>query len=196
MSRLDGIKASVIASLDREDALRERAYKVSRDLIRECRTDISGILSGGEEDNKGNDMESMKNELLSMLQTGVGSRFSFIDDSLVEYAEAKMLSEIVIKNRIPAPQEMGIPERIYIMGAGDCIGELRRAVMNNILYGNGDLAVRLFGNMQELYELMDGLVYPTGLLNLKRKQDVARSLIDKTAGELSIFIAARQIKHG
>ena len=80
------------------------------------------------------------------------------------------------------------------MGMCDVVGELRRIVLNNILKDDLQRAREFFDRMVEISDLIDGLVYPSGMIPIKKKQDQIRSLVDRTAGELSISLSARGIR--
>ena len=123
-------------------------------------------------------------------------RHAFIGDSLAEFSEAKILSEIVLNEKLPAPDQLKVSERDYILGAGDVIGELRRMALNSLLDDDIDRAKHYMKWMRDLFSLMEDLVYPGGLIPIKRKRDVARSLIDRTYGEIAIATVTSRVRDG
>lgn len=180
-------------ALDREDALREKAYLASRELIRECRNHISNSVRT-EKPAPLDDILAVSERLSDLRKEGDTDRYHFIDDAYVELAEAFILSRLLTDGEIPHPRELSIPERDYLLGICDVAGELRRIVLNNILKGDLQRGREIFDRMVEISDLIDGLVYPSGMIPIKKKQDLIRSLVDRTAGELSISLSARGIQ--
>ena len=195
MAEFRDIHEAIRSSLDRENELRENAYQASRQLTIISRNQISRIVRG-ESPGDEKDLDGARDLILDIRGKGEALRHAFIDDSLSECAEAKILARIVNDNRLPTPEEIKITERDYILGAGDVIGEMRRMALNSLLGDDIDSAKGYMDWMRELYTLMEDLVYPSGLLPIKRKRDVARSLIDRTSGEIAIASATSRYETG
>jgi translin len=49
-------------------------------------------------------------------------------------------------------------------------------------------------SMDELYDFLMQFDYPAALAGVRRKQDVARSLVEKTRGELAVATAASSLE--
>ena len=49
-------------------------------------------------------------------------------------------------------------------------------------------------SMEQLFDVIINLNYPDGVLPLRRKQDVARALIEKTRGELAFAVSEFSLK--
>jgi predicted translin family RNA/ssDNA-binding protein len=47
--------------------------------------------------------------------------------------------------------------------------------------------------MEAIYESINRFDYPSGLIPIKRKQDIARSLVEKTRGELAVASSEQRI---
>jgi translin len=180
------IRSRISDSLDREESERERSYRRSRELIKSCRNIISGIVQ-----NEEGDPAALIKEFRDLTQEGV-RRKGFVEDSLTEMAEALLLEASLRGGELPLPDEIGLTERAYALGACDAVGELRRIALNRLIEGDTDGAVKIYERMKILFSLVDGLTYPSGMIQLKRKQDQARSSLDRTQGELTIAIAGRK----
>jgi translin len=184
MDRLTELKNAIRGSLDAEDRTREDAYKASRDLIRTCREHISAnVESGG----KG-DENAIMAALTTFRESSRGS-FAFSDDALAEAAEAIVLSRSLRGEDLPLPEEIGIPPKAYVLGLCDAVGELRRCILNSLLARDWDRTLELHARMRQLAVIPEGLVYPSGMVNLKKKQDTIRQLLDRTQGELAVTLA-------
>jgi translin len=119
-----------------------------------------------------------------------------LEDPLTEVAEAMVLSRVLEGKELPMPSEVGIPERAYALGLCDALGEMRRVVLNRLLRGELDKAMSMYGSMKELFSIIEGLTYPSGMIQLKRKQDVVRGILDRTAGELAISMTSKRANSG
>ena len=181
--------------MDREDELRESAHSTSRNLTILSRNHISRIVNGEKMDGE-DELDRARDAILRIRSSGEAIRHAFIDDSLAEFSEAKILSDIVQNENLPAPDQLKVSERDYILGAGDVIGELRRMALNSLLDDDIDKAKHYMKWMRDLFSLMEDLVYPGGLIPIKRKRDVARSLIDRTYGEIAIATVTSRVRNG
>ena len=70
--------------------------------------------------------------------------------------------------------------------AGDAVGELRRYVLGCLKDGRLDDARKYYGKMEVLYNFISEFHYPKAVVDVRRKKDVARSLLEKTLGELVV----------
>ena len=105
-------------------------------------------------------------------------------DALQEGVEGVLLGAIVGGTPLPGPSDLGVDPEPYLLGLGDVVGEVRRLVLDRLAHD--DLAgaeVRL--------ALMDALArdlmrFDTtrAIVQLKPKQDTARSLLERTRGEV------------
>ena len=192
MGTPEEIRESIIQYLDREDMERDAAYRGSRDLIRSCRERIGAMVEKG----AGEPVDDLlrAGSALSSLQDNTASfRYGFVEDALTEVAEAFVLSKVLEGEKLPLPVDTPFGERAYSLGICDAVGELRRAVLNSQIKGDMKRAGELFLRMKELGGIVEGLTYPTGLIPLKKKQDMVRGAIDRTAGELALAIHSRRI---
>jgi translin len=186
MDRLTELKNAIRGSLDAEDRMREDAYKASRDLIRTCREHISAnVESGG-----GLDEGAILAALSDFKKASKGT-FAFSEDALAEAAEAIVLARSLRGEDPLLPDEIGIPPKAYVLGLCDAVGELRRCILNSLLARDFNRTLDLHTRMRQLASIPEGLVYPSGMVNLKKKQDVIRQLLDRTQGELAVTLATR-----
>jgi translin len=96
-----------------------------------------------------------------------------------EFVEAYCLFSIIENSVIPGMKSLAVSDISYVMGLLDCIGEIKRMIIDKI---------RMEGttNVNILFELMDkiyGIIYPLAVYDnlmpgLRKKLDVARILIE------------------
>ncbi len=137
--------------------------------------------------------------------SGVFSKFpsiyfaGYILDAQKEYSEARVFYSIIYEENIPTPKEMKIENSSYLQGIGEVVGELRRYILNCIKSGKIDKAEKYFKVMDEIYYYLFGFDYPEGIVGgLRRIMDVARSIIEKTHGDITLTVSqnnfARELK--
>lgn len=183
MTSIEELREMISISLDEEEESRERAYALAREIIRKCRNFIAKVHNG--EEVLEVDLIDETLELIELYQDPRCQRFGFIDDSLTEFSEAVIFLRMMNDEELPTPHEINVSERAFLLGACDAIGEMRRVVLNHLLREELDEAMKRFDRMADVSHLVRGLSYPSGLIPLKKKQDVVRSLMDRTAGEIT-----------
>ncbi len=182
--------------LDDKDSVREIAIKSSREIVRTAsrvivmihhRTDCSGEL------------RKMKEEvwhLRSLLLKEHPDLYyaGFVQNALQEYVEAMLLRAIVNKEDLPSHKDLNVNPSAYLMGLADVVGELRREILEFLRKENFDEAEKYLKLMENIYETLLIFNYPSGLVPIKQKQDVARSLVEKTRGEITIAYINKKLK--
>jgi translin len=187
---LDGIAEDIHARFADRMRARERAIPTSRTAIRSCANAIRAIHRG-ELDLAHRLMDEAKAAIDDGLDA-VGDhpdiRYAgYLQDAQKEYAEARVTEAVVTGSPIPAPDELGVEDAPYLNGVAEAIGEARRHALDllragRVAEGEGTLSV-----MDDLYAILVTMDYPDAITgNLRRSTDVARSLIEKTRGDLSV----------
>ena len=95
---------------------------------------------------------------------------------------------------MPEPEELGITNEAYLLGIGDVIGEVRRMCVDSLRHGEMEKASKYLSTIEELYEFLMRFHYPAGMVAIKRKQDVARGVLEKTRGEIAVAIRAHALE--
>jgi translin len=185
--RLNDIADEIQKDLDEKEAVREVALKSSRDIVRLCGSVIQAIHKG---ENSSKTMSEIKREIARL--KGTISRHpemehaGFVDAAYQEFAEASIFCAIAKGSTIPGRGELGITAQSYLEGIGDVVGELRRLALSAMMSGKVDDAQKSLAMMDEIYGFLMRFDYPAALAGVKRKQDVARSLVEKTRGEVAV----------
>jgi translin len=189
LDELEDIANRIEEELDDKDTVRELAYKSSRAIIR---------LSGGaiRAMHRGDDPQTLLTEArdeAAQLKTVVAdhkdiSSTGFVESAYQELAEAFVLDAIVRQQKLPSHNTLGITSTSYVMGLADVIGELRRRVLDHVRKDDLDYAVDHLEMMEIIYDVLMRFDYPSGMLPVRKKQDVARTLIEKTRGEVTLAL--------
>jgi len=192
MKNLDGIANSIQARLDEKDTVREIAIKSSRAIIRLSGSVVHSI-------HKGEDISGMMAEatdeaqrLRSVLVDHQEIWYSgLVEDAMQELSEAAILIAIVRQEDLPTPEELGIQPTAYLLGLADCIGELRRFTLEALRNGEMERANSSLDMMEEMFRVLMRFDYPDALVSIRRKQDIARSLLEKTRGEVAVAMSSK-----
>ena len=98
-----------------------------------------------------------------------------------EFVEAQSFLAIVENKEIPSLKSLKVSEESYILGLLDCIGELKRLVLDNIRNGQLKKANNIFNVMENLYQtLYPFAMYDKIVREARRKLDVNRVLVEET----------------
>jgi len=183
-SVLDRVFAEARAYLEERDNVREKAIKLSREIIRYSGWAITEYHKGDKvkAEEYLAEAASRAREFIEMLKPYPELYYSGMAyNALSEYVEASVFIAIAEGKQVPVPEDLGVPPVPYLQGLGDVVGELRRLVMEKIRQGDFDEAWRLFHVMEAIYLYLRGLDFPDALApGIRHKADVARRLTDDT----------------
>jgi len=194
VKNLEKIVSKIEAELDEKDEVREVALKSSRAVIR-----ISGSILRGlhRKEDVSEQFKELKDEVsrLSGLLTDHPdiAAAGYVESAYQEFAEVGIMISLLEKNDVPSPEELGIENVPYLLGLADAVGELRRACLDELKSGDVGRANDLLERMEDIFGELMRFDYPEAILPIKRKQDVVRSLLEKTRGEVAVAASTRNL---
>jgi translin len=119
----------------------------------------------------------------------------FLQDAQKEYAEARLTEAMVAGSALPAPEDLEVELPPYLNGMAETIGEGRRAILDLLRRGEVGEGERILIAMEEMYSLLVSMDFPDAITgNLRRSTDVARSIIERTRGDLSVTLVQRNLQ--
>jgi len=188
---IDKIFSEVSKKLDELDQNREKILNVSREMIRNCSIAIKSIhrneLSIYQE--KLTQIKSNYKELSNLVDKDTANLSRYLKTPEQEYVEAICLFAIIHDQSLPSPEECGVKPINYVLGLADVIGELRRFILDKIRRDEFDDLEKYLDIMENIYTYLFSLDYPKSITHdLRRKTDVARGIIEKTRGDISLSI--------
>jgi translin len=118
----------------------------------------------------------------------------FIQDAQKEYAEARLTEAVINGEDLPALDELRVGVAPYLNGMAEAIGEARRAILDLLRRGEVQRSEAILSAMEDMYYVLVSMDYPDAITgHLRRSTDVARSIIEKTRGDLSVSIVQRDL---
>jgi translin len=119
----------------------------------------------------------------------------FVDGAEQEYAEARNVYSITTRHEVLTPEDIGVELVNYLAGLGDTSGELRRHILDLIRSGRPLEGEYFLGVIEEIYCLLMLFDYPDALTRgLRRKSDLARSMLERTRGDLTNALALAKVE--
>ena len=175
-SSLKGISKYLQAS----NASREFLIKNTRDVVILCSHSIIATHNG---DLRTARQKIKKAEVIlkNNLKKAKNNFKKYLVTPEQEFVEAQSFLAIVENKEIPSLKSLKVSEESYILGLLDCIGELKRLVLDNIRNGQLKKANNIFNVMENLYQtLYPFAMYDKIVREARRKLDVNRALVEET----------------
>ncbi len=195
MKNLDEVVRRLEQEFDEKDQIREVALKSARTVVRFSGNIIRSIHRG---EVKTAELEELKDEasgLRSLLSEHPElSTAGYVEAAFQEYAEVGILRSILERDDIPSPEELGVQSVPFLLGLADCVGELRRLCLDALKAGNMRDASRFLDRMEDIFVALMRFDYPDAVIAIRRKQDVARAVLEKTRGDLAVAASARSLE--
>ncbi|MGB9928267.1 MAG: haloacid dehalogenase [Methanosarcina sp.] len=199
---LERIASLIRENFEAKDNVREEGLKISREIVRECRT-ASFALHSQDFERADRSIKTAKIALekLQVLFNEHADIYyaGFVEHAQQEYTEVTVLSSLLreegqLKN-IPSPDELGVEYAAYLTGLGDVTGELRRHILDLIRKESLEKAEIFLETMETIHAMLMDFDYPDAITRgLRRKTDISRSLIEKTRGDVINAIGQKRLE--
>ncbi|MEM3524167.1 MAG: translin family protein [Thermoplasmata archaeon] len=186
--------SQAVAELDEIEAVREIAIKNARTIIKESRKIIQ-MTHLGNDVREG--LKKLREEMLMIRglceKIDANKVLPVLEDAYQEFGEVCIFLAVLKGEPIPSHKELGITPGAYLLACGDVIGELRRFCLNCLKRGEVEKGTKILEIMEEFYSELEVLDYPTAMVPLKHKIDVARGIIDKTRSDVAYAVMSRRV---
>ena len=168
------------------EKMREIAIEASRSITRKTKNMIHAIHVGEDHQQISSALRKEVDDVTGRLKDEPSVLCSAVlQDALGEYAEAFIFASVVEGIDIPSFGSMNISPQAWAMGLADSIGEMRRMILTYLIDGDLQRARSLFARMEEIGDDVLGFDVPDAIVPLRRKQDVARGIIEKTRSDIT-----------
>jgi len=191
---LESIETEVKTRIAKRDRLSEMARTLrrsSQDFMRRLHAEMSGAQPmPAQEKRKENAhhtaLKVLASNLVRELERGGWREEEVAEAALQEWVEASLLLAVIEARPFPFPADLGVHAEAYLLGLADVVGELRRLAITALGRGDVDRAKGLLEDMDKLSGMLMRFDFPRSVLSMKPKQDMARSLVERTRGDVEV----------
>ena len=198
MHKLETIVDNIRQDFDARTAARDKALAQARQLTRSCSLAIRAVHRDDHDEMDANLTEAHK--LAKTLTVDLQDHpdifhAGYTQDALKEYAEAKITCALIQNQPLQTPEDLGVVNSTYLKGLSEVVGELRRRILDILRHGYSEEAERLLGYMDEIYSVLVTIDYPDAITyGLRRQTDIARSIIEKTRGDITFSLRGEHLE--
>ena len=179
-------------------AARERALPKARAAIRHCANSIRAIHR--QEYDSAVVLLKQASVLLTEMTGDLRDHqdifyAGFVQDAQKEYAEAATFMALTQNRPLPLAADLSLDWAPYLNGLGEAVGELRRYVLDQLRGSNFEKCEMLLRYMDDIYALLTTIDFPDAITGgLRRTTDAARSILEKTRGDLTTAVGQAQLQ--
>jgi translin len=198
MHDLEEIAERIHASFETHTATRDRILSQARTLTRHCANAIRAIHRNEKELAQADlvqakilvdGFQQAKIEYPDLYYAG------YTQDALKEFAEASIVCALLMDLDLPAPEDLKVEFATYLQGLAETVGELRRRCLDELLHEHPAEAIRLLEHMDDIYAILVSMDYPDAITGgLRRLTDLARSIIERTRGDLTLSLRQEKLE--
>jgi translin len=198
MDKLEAITEQIRKTFDARTSARDLALAQARQLTRACSLAIRAVHR--------DDVETMNLQLgaaRTLADTLRSSLAKFPDlfhagytqDALKEFVEANVTCALIRNEPLQTPEDLLVEPSTYLNGLAEVVGELRRRTLDILRHGYSQESERLLSIMDEIYSVLVTMDYPDAITNgLRRQTDLARSIIEKTRGDITFSLRGEHLE--
>ena len=190
-------ETSRVAFMETHNA-REKALKLSREIVRNSANSIRATHRA--EWNKAHKLlqvvSNLKGELDALLVDHPRVYYAgFVVDSVKEYAEASATLSFAEGRPLASPKELGIGAAPYMNALAEAAGEMRRFILDALRRDDVSRCEELLGVMDDIYSHLVSMDFPDAVTRgLRRSTDMARGVLERTRGDLTVAIRQRRLE--
>lgn len=180
----ENVLATIEAHLRQRELRREDLYQRARRLRRLAQATMTHLHAEGPAPVEIDEIRRGMAKLADWLRREGRGDEPLALDALQEAVEAVLLGGVMDGEPLPGPGDLGVDPEPYLLGLGDLVGEVRRRVLDHL--GRDDLpgAEVDLVLMERLTRSLLRFDTTRAIVQLKPKQDTARTLLERTRGEV------------
>jgi translin len=198
MNSLDEIAERIHESFEAKTSVRENALSRVRTLTRNCANAIRAMHreDRSEAEHFLDAAKTLANSLRHDLNEYPDLYFAgYTQDALKEFAEANLVFCLLGNGVLPSPEDLGLEPATYMQGLAEAVGELRRYCLDALLKRQYHEAERSLAQMDEIYDILVTMDYPDAVTGgLRRLTDIARSITERTRGDLTMSLRQERLE--
>ncbi len=195
---LETIIQTINDEFSAKSAVRDATLARSRELIKHCANTIRAThrRDAAEADALLRQADAIAAEMTTNAKQYPDIYFAgYTQDALKELAEAHLTRALILNSPLPAPGDLGIENAAYVNGLAEAVGELRRFALDALRRGEIAASERALDLMDEIYTQLITVDFPSAITrDLRRKTDIARSILERTRGDVTTAIRQEAMK--
>jgi len=198
MPDLEKIAERIHTSFETRTAARDQILSQTRTLTRHCANAIRAIHR---DENELAQEDLVQAEILVKGFQHAKQAYpdlyyaGYTQDALKEFAEASIVCALLMSLDLPSPEDLGVEFATYLQGLAEAVGELRRRCLDDLLHEHPEEAVCLLEHMDDIYAILVTMDYPDAITGgLRRLTDLARSIIERTRGDLTLSLRQEKLE--
>ena len=185
-------------SLADTDRVRERALRLSREMIRHCADSIRAIHRGEFDTASAliSNASTLVEESRTLLQEHPEVYYTgYVQDALKEYVEANAVLAFIQDRPLPSPEDLQVDAPPYLGGLADTVGELRRYILDRLRRDDFSRCEETLAVMDEIYTILVTMDFPDAVTRgLRRSTDMVRGILERTRGDLTVALRQRRLE--
>jgi translin len=198
MEELDIICDRIREDFDKRTALRDAALARARELTRHASLAIRAIHREDEAEARKElaAAEGIAAEFRENLKDHPDLYFAgYTQDALKEHAEAALTVAMILGQKLPTPEELGVEYPAWLNGLTETLGELRRRCLDLLRPGYSQEVERLLGLMDDIFTQLVTMDYPDAVTDgLRRRTDLARGIIERTRADITVSFRQSELE--
>jgi len=198
MQKLEKIAEQIRQTFDAQTATRDKALGQARALTRACALSIRAVHRNETDVMQGHLDEAR--QLAEALRSDLAAYPAFYyagytQDSLKEFAEARITCALIRHEALPTPEELSLPPNTYLNGLAESVGEMRRRCLDMLRQDDCAEAERLLGHMDDIFAILVTMDYPDAITaGLRRQTDVIRAILERTRGDVTFSLRGEKLE--
>jgi translin len=198
LENLDNIAERIRKDFTAQDAAREKALPLGREVIRYCGNAIRAVHR--QEFDQAADMLKTARQLLNDEEKALASgselhNTGFLRDAQKEYAEGCITLALIKGDPLPDPDALGTEYSAYLNGMGEAVGELRRYLLDGLRKGDLSRGEELLQAMDDIYNTLVTIDFPDAITGgLRRTTDMVRGVLERTRSDLTLTIQQKVLE--
>jgi translin len=195
---LEVIAARIRESFTAQDAAREKALPLCREVIRYASVTIRSVHRHEFDDARETLAEAgrLLREAEHHLTTCIAlENTRFVLDAQKEYAEAHATLALATGMPLPSPEDIQVQYSAYLNGLAEAASELRRYLLDGLRGGDFHRGEELLTAMDDIYSVLVTMDFPDSITGgLRRTTDVLRGVMEKTRSDLTLSVQQNRLE--
>ena len=177
---------------------REKALRLSREVVRNSANSIRAAHRGEFELSRQllGKVAALAQDMSGASDTHPAVYYAgYVEDAQKEYAEASATLAFSEGTYLPGPKELKIGHAPYLNGLAEAVGELRRFILDSLRRDDFSRCEELMELMDEVYSILVSMDFPDAVTRgLRRSTDMARGVLERTRGDLTVALRQRRLE--